>query len=300
MEFLSILLPIFGVFVLGFIGQKKFQFDIKGISTMALYLMSPFLTFRTFYNTEFDLSHLYLAVYIFALCGSLILVVYVVSFFRKYSVTETCGMILASSFMNNGNYGTPVVFLLFGAAGLDYAIMLMVLQQMVMSTIGIYFAAKGSPGSNGFQTSIQALWKMPIIYGGIAGTLLHYLHIPLGSSVMEAVNMVADAAIPTIMITLGMQLANISVKHLVKEKLSLSLTIRLAISPVIAFLLTMMLPVDEMVKQIMIVLAAMPTAANTTMLALQFNTEAEFVSSATFISTVLSLVTLPLVFWIVL
>ncbi|PLS18326.1 hypothetical protein CVD28_08360 [Bacillus sp. M6-12] len=300
MEFISILLPIFGIFILGFIGQKKFQFDTKGISTMALYLMSPFLVFRTFYTTEFNVSHFYLAVYIFALCFSLILVVYTISFFRRYTVTETCGMILASSFMNNGNYGTPVVFLLFGAAGLDYAIILMVIQQLVMCTIGIYYAAKGSPGSNGFQSALEAVRKMPIMYAGFAGAVLHYFRIPLGSSIMEAVNMVADAAIPTIMITLGMQLANISVKNLVKEKLSLSLTIKLAISPVIAFLLTLILPVDDMVKQIMIVLAAMPTAANTTMLALQFNTEPDFVSTATFVSTVLSLVTLPLVFWIVL
>ncbi|MEH7510395.1 AEC family transporter, partial [Priestia megaterium] len=43
MEFLTILLPIFGIFALGFIGQKKIGFDTKTISTMALYLMSPVL-----------------------------------------------------------------------------------------------------------------------------------------------------------------------------------------------------------------------------------------------------------------
>lgn len=49
---------------------------------------------------------------------------------------------MASAFMNNGNYGTPVVLLVFGAVGLDIAVVLMVLQQLAMSTIGIYFAAK--------------------------------------------------------------------------------------------------------------------------------------------------------------
>ncbi|MEH6930472.1 AEC family transporter, partial [Priestia megaterium] len=60
MEFLTVLLPIFGIFALGDIGQKKIGFDTKTISTMALYLMSPVLVFRTFYTTKFDLDYLYL------------------------------------------------------------------------------------------------------------------------------------------------------------------------------------------------------------------------------------------------
>lgn len=52
-----------------------------------------------------------------------------------------------------------------------------------------------------------------------------------------------------------------------------------------------------MTKQIMILLAAMPTAANTTLMAVQFDTKPDLVSSATFISTVLSIITLPIVLY---
>ncbi|MCK1995062.1 AEC family transporter [Peribacillus muralis] len=300
MEFLTILLPIFGIFAIGFIGQKKIGFDTKTISTMALYLLSPILVFRTFYNTPFNIDYLYLTFYTFALCFSLIAVVYIISYFHGYSTPETCGMILASSFMNNGNYGTPVVLLLFGATGLKSAIILMVIQQVVMCTVGVYYAAKGSPNGNGFRSALRAVQRMPIVYGGLLGAVFQLLHIPLSNSVIEAVNLVADAAIPTVMIVLGMQLANISIKQLAKAKISWSLLIKLAISPAIAYMLTLFLPVDEMVKQIMIIMAAMPTAANTTMYALQFNTESEFVSSTTLISTTLSLATLPIIFMIVL
>ncbi|MDQ0218187.1 AEC family transporter [Peribacillus cavernae] len=300
MGFLSVLLPIFGIFVLGFIGQRKFHFDTKGISTMALYLMSPVLVFRTFYTTVFETEYVYMIVYTFGLCIALIAVVYLISFIKKYSMSETCGMILASSFMNNGNYGTPVVFLLFGAVGLDYAIILMVIQQLLMCTVGVYYAAKGSPDGNGIKSALNAVKRMPIVYGGIAGFIFQQLHIPLNASILSAVDLVANAAIPTIMLTLGMQLATISIKQIEKSKVSISLILKLAISPMIAYIITLFLPVDDMVKQIMIVMAAMPTAANTTMYALQFNTEPDFVSSATFISTTLSLATLPIIFLIVL
>lgn len=300
MDFLLILIPILGIFALGFIGQKKIGFDTKAISTMALYLMSPVLVFRTFYTTTFDITYLYMTLYTFALCFSLILVVYVIAFIRKYSIKETCGMILASSFMNNGNYGTPVVFLLFGAAGLDYAIILMVIQQLVMCTVGVYYAAKGSAEGNGFQSALRAVRRMPIVYGAALGYGFQLAQINLSNPITQSVDMVANAAIPTIMIVLGMQLAKISVKKFEREKISLSLLTKLAVSPIIAYVLTVYLPVDEMVKQIMIIMAAMPTAANTTMYALQFNTEPEFVSSATLVSTTLSLATLPVIFLIVL
>ena len=112
-------------------------------------------------------------------------------------------MILASSFMNSGNYGTPVVFLLFGAVGLKYAVVLMVIQQMVMCTIGVYYAAKGSPEGNGIKSALRAVSRMPIIYGAIVGVLFQYTGITLTESMLAAVSLVADAAIPTIMITLG-------------------------------------------------------------------------------------------------
>lgn len=51
--------------------------------------------------------------------------------------------------------------------------------------------------------------------------------------------------------------------------------------------------IDPMLKAIMILMAAMPSATNTTRYALQFGTEPDFVSSATLISTLLSLITLP-------
>lgn len=300
MEFLKVLLPVFAIFVLGYVGQKKIGFDPKTISTMALYLLTPVLVFQTFYNAVFDRTYLYMTLYTFGLCFALILIVYIIGYVRGYNKVETCGMILASVFMNNGNYGTPVVLMLFGAVGLHYAIVLMVIQQMVMCTVGVYYAAKGSPDADGIRSAVRAVYRMPIVYGAILGVLFQYAHIPLSNSVKEAVNLVANAAIPTVMIVLGMQLANISLRNLAKSKLSLSLLVKLLVSPLVAYVLTLFLPVDPMVKQIMIITAAMPTAANTTMYALQYNTDPDFVSSATLVSTSLSLATLPLVFMVVL
>ncbi|HAA9984010.1 TPA_asm: AEC family transporter [Listeria monocytogenes] len=297
MEFLLILLPVFGIFAIGFIGQKTLKFDIPNLSKLTLYLMSPFLAFNTFYTNALTIDYAYLAIYIFALCLSLILLVSLISFLLGYNLQDCCALILASAFMNNGNYGTPVVLLVFGAVGLDIAVVLMVLQQLAMSTIGIYFAAKGSKDANGMKTVMKRVVRMPIAYGALLGLTLQLLHVSLPSALMTCVKLVGDAAIPTIMIVLGMQLAVISFRRIELTKVGIALVLKLLIAPIIAFGLTLILPVDEMTKQIMILLAAMPTAANTTLMAVQFDTKPDLVSSATFISTVLSIITLPIVLY---
>ena len=60
MDLLLIILPVFIIFFIGFIGQRLIGFDIKSISSAALYLMSPFLAFRTFYTHELSIDYVYI------------------------------------------------------------------------------------------------------------------------------------------------------------------------------------------------------------------------------------------------
>ncbi|MCY7873060.1 AEC family transporter [Bacillus spizizenii] len=297
MEFLFVLVPVFGIFAIGYIGQKTLGFDIQTLSKMSLYLMSPFLAFDTFYTNKLTMDYVYLSIFVLGLCLILVLFVYFLSFYHKYPNQDRCAMILSSAFMNNGNYGTPVVLLVFGTAGLDTAVVLMVLQQLIMSTIGMYYAAKGGSEVGGFKMVMARVIRMPVAYGALLGAILQLMRISIPKEVMTGVELVGNAAIPTIMIILGMQLALISFKHIEYRKISYSLLLKLMVSPVIALGFTFILPMDDMTKQIMILVAAMPTAANTTLMAVQFNTRSEIVSSATFISTMLSIVTLPVLLW---
>lgn len=294
MEFLKILLPVFGIFFIGFVGQKTLKFDIQNLSKLALYLMSPFLAFCTFYEKEISMNYLYYGVFAFLLCIGIIILVFLASYILKYSVQERCAMILSSAFMNNGNYGTPVILLVFGAAGLEIAVPLIVFQQMVMSTLGIYFAARGSAEESTKNVVLEKVLKMPVVHGALLGILFQLLHVSLPNELLTCMKLVGDASIPTVMIILGMQLAAISVRDINLSKISLAIILRLIISPIIAVIITLFLPFDLMTKQILIILAAMPTAANTTLMAVQFNTKPSLVSSATFLSTILSIITLPI------
>jgi len=296
LAFFNVLIPVFAIFILGYIGEKKIGFDPKSISAMSLYIMTPVLVFKTFYTNIVNIDYLYITIFALALCAALILIIYLISYIRGYSVKEKCGLILGSVFMNNGNYGTPVALLLFGAAGFHYAIILMVIQTIVMATVGIYFAARGGDIGGGFKDTAGVVMRMPIVYGALAGWLFQVTGITISSSFMTTIDLVGNAAIPTIMLVLGMQLAKISLKNIEREKVIYAITLKLAIAPIIAFGIGYFLPVDPLLKQLMVIMAGMPSAANTTMYAIQFNTEPEFVSVCTFLTTVLSLVSLPVIF----
>ena len=298
LTFFWILLPIFSIFIVGFIAQKVLHFDIANLSKMSLYVFSPFLAFKTFYAYEVSIDYLYYTAYVFALCLILVVLISIVSKLLRFDDKTRCGMILGSCFMNNGNYGTPVILAFFGSIGFDIAIIMLVLQQVVMNTIGTYYAAKGSSkmivGSS-VKFALARVIRMPTVHGAILGVLLQILHVPLSDSLYRSISMVGDASIVVIMIILGMQLASIQLTQIAFGKLSINLIVKMVISPLVALLLVQWMPIDLVYKQILIILAAMPAAANTTLLAVHFDTKPELVSSATFISTIVSLITLPIV-----
>ena len=109
MEFILVVLPAFIILAIGYIGQKKIKIDRKSVSVTALYLMYPFLAFRTFYTNELTVEYLYILLFCLSLCFSLLIIVLTVSRLRKLGQTKTSAVILSGVFMNSGNYGTPII-----------------------------------------------------------------------------------------------------------------------------------------------------------------------------------------------
>ncbi|MEK4404435.1 AEC family transporter [Sporosarcina sp. FSL K6-6792] len=295
MNLLLIILPVFIIFSIGYIGQKFIGFDIKSISTAALYLMSPFLAFRTFYTNELTMDYFYIVLFSLLLTTILLIVVWITAISMKATRSELSAMILGGVFMNSGNYGAPVVLFAFGAVGFDYAVIMMVFQSLLMNTVGIFFAAMGGEEKSTLRQSAQRVIRMPLMYAAFLGIGLQLVSVPIPTAVMEAVSLIADASIPTVMLVLGMQLAAISRKRVAYRYVSAVSIIRMVASPLIAVGILYFMPVNDLLKAVVIVQASMPAAANTTMLALQFGTEPDLVSFTTFFTTLISIITIPVI-----
>lgn len=293
--FFQVMLPVLLIFLCGYLLQRWQRLNLKAISSMSIYILSPCLVFRTFYQADLNSQYLYMVLFSLLLLLTLIVVNKLYVKWRHFTPAEESGLILSTAFMNSGNYGVPVVLFAYGEAGFHYAVSFMVLQSIIMNFFGVYYAARGRTG---MRKAIGLVFKMPVIYAAILALLFQVFQIPFPANFYGAIEMVADATIPVVMLLLGMQLAELKLNHLNWEKIGFGVLTRMILSPVLAALLLHFLPVDELLKKVLIVASAMPTAATTTMYALQFEAEPDLVSGITLVTTLVSICTISIVLWL--
>lgn len=293
--FIEVVFPVILIFLIGFIVQKWKMIDIKSVSTVAIYIMTPALVFRTFYTAQLNLQYLYMVIFALVLLAALIILNKIYAKIRNYDSSLESGLILATCFMNSGNYGAPIILFAYGQAGFAYSVSFMVLQSIIMNFFGIYYAARGSEG---IIRAIKAVFQMPTTYAVIVALALNVLQINMPNNLFMTIDIIAEATIPTVMIILGMQLAQISLQKFEWGKITYGIIARLFISPIIAYLITLFLPIDPLLAKVLIVSAAMPSAATIVMYAVQFDAKPKLVSSITFITTLISIITITILLYI--
>ncbi|MFQ3545988.1 AEC family transporter [Halobacillus rhizosphaerae] len=289
--FIQVVLPVLLIFGAGYLIQKMARLDIKSVSTIALYIMLPCLVFKTFYNAELNSEYLMMLVFSILLLAAILLINKVAAKIKGYDTSMESGLILSTAFMNSGNYGAPIILFAFGDEGFVYSVSFLVLQAIIMNFFGVYYAAKGT---SGLKMAVISVLKMPPTYAVLIALVMNLGSITMPENLMSSVNLLADATIPMVMVVLGMQLAGISVKSMEWTKVSYASIVRLVASPIIAFALTLVLPMSDLMASVLIVSAAMPSAATTTIYAVQFNAKPELVSSITLMTTLFSVVTIPI------
>jgi malate permease and related proteins len=296
-DFIVILVPIFSVFIVGFLVGKIKKVDIDSLSFVAINVFYPFLVFFTFYKDPITIDFLYIFIAITLLLIGIYILIVIMSKVLNYDKKKKHAMLLAGVFMNGGNYGIPVVLFTLGEEGFVYAMMVMIIMSVYMNTVGLFIAASGANEGISTKKAFMKTIKMPIIPAIVIGVLFRIMQLKLPESVENTISFMADAAIPLIMIVLGIQLSSIVFRNIDYKTVGLLVSTRLIISPILAIAVNQLLGVNgTLLASVLIIVAAMPTAANTTIFSVNYNVEPELVSSTTLISTVLSLITLP--FWL--
>lgn len=289
--FVSVILPIMAVFASGFILQRIRVLDVKSVSAVSLYILSPALVFESLYEATFDKGYLVIIIFMFVLFYIMVALNKVLAKIFKWGPAKESASILATGFMNSGNYGLPVVLFSVGQAAVPYAIFIMVVQALQNNFFGIYYASRST---SGMKRALGNVMKMPTTYAAILAFLMHYFAIGIPDAIQDTLSMVGDAAIPVMMVMLGMQLGSITGLKLNWQIVTSAVILKMIAAPIIAFLFVQIVHVDPVIASVLIIISAMPTAATTTMYAIEFDTEPELVSSITLISTLASIITLSI------
>lgn len=287
--FFSVMLPIIAVFGSGYLLERIRLVDVKSVAAVSIYIFMPALFFTSLYEANYDKQYTIMVISIFFILFMMIFLNKVLSHIFKWSKSVESASILSTAFMNGGNYGIPVILFSLGDAALPFAVFYMVMQSLVINFFGVYYASRGSTG---VMKGVKKVLMMPGTWAAFIAFVFHGLHITIPESVYSTIKMVSEGSIPLMMVILGMQLGKITSLKFNWQVLISSVTIRMVISPLLAFGFISVLNLDPVVGGVILVMSAMPSAASAAMYAIEFNTEPEIVSSIMLVTTLVSFVSI--------
>ncbi len=293
----NIILPIFVLVAAGFIAQKKFRMDTRTFTRLNIYLFIPAVLFMKIYEAKVSMAFVGTVVlYIMAIQAFMLLLGEILSRIFRYPrgiKKAFCNTLL---FFNSGNYGLPLVDLVFKGSTIAVTsqIFIMLTQNITTNTFGVFQA---STGKSSYKQALKNVLIMPALYILAIVAIVKVTGVTVPEPVLTPIRYLSEGFIAVALLTLGVQLAEVKAKFDIKSVL-LSSSIRLVLSPLLGFLLILLLGVQGELAKAMIIGVATPTAVNTAILAREFDNEPEYAAQNVFVSTLLSPITLSILIFL--
>jgi predicted permease len=285
----SDILPIFAIAAIGFLLERRFAGSVKVLSSITFNALSPCLVFDQLVTSRLSGSEVgRMALYCVLLTMIMGGVARLAAMGLQLEGRTLSSFLLVVMFSNSGNYALPLILFAFGQEALSYASVYFVTSAVLVYTVGVFIAARSGQG---LRHSLTRILRVPAVYAlAAAGTFIVLRWAP-PTALMRPVGMLSDAALPMMLLILGMQLKR-AVAPNRPAVVGAAVALSLLLSPLIGIGLSHLLGLGGASRQAAIVLASMPAAVVTTVLALEFDLDSSFVTSVVFVSTVLSPVTL--------
>ena len=300
MTLLSILvsdiLPIFAIALIGFLLERRVAGSVRTLSAITFNALSPCLVFNQLVTSRLSGSEVgKMALYCVMLTAGMGMAGWLSSMMLGLERKALSSFLLVVLFSNSGNYALPLILFAFGSEALAHASVYFVTSAILVYTVGVFIAARGGQDLGG---AAKRLLRVPALYALAAAGILSLLHVTAPRALMRPVGMLSDAALPMMLLILGMQLKRAVVPHRPRV-VGTAVALSLIVSPLIGFGLTLLLGFSGAARASAITLASMPAAVVTTVLALEFDLDSSFVTSTVFVSTLLSPLTLvPIIAWL--
>ena len=296
MIFLKVILPIFLIIGVGYFFEKLKSPDFKSISDLTLYFLTPCLIFEGLLNSHENIADFVPKAIFFMILLTVIL--WVISTIAgkvfKLNFLEQTALSLSTVMMNTGNFGVPLIMFAFGEKALSYAIIVLVTFTFPLGTLAVFIASRGKAS---IKKSLIEIIKVPLFYSIFLAVVFKFFHIQLPDLIMKPITLMGEAAIPALLILLGMQLARTNLVVNLKP-IFLSCIIRLIISPLIAFALCLLLHITGEPAKILIIQTSTPSAIIPLLYSINYNARPDIVAGTIFFSTIFGAVTLTILMYI--
>lgn len=194
-------------------------------------------------------------------------------------------------FSNCGFLGYPMVRALFGGDAVFVASMYNLVFQILSFTYGVRQVG-GDPSS---RQVTPKMFMTPMVITSVLALVLYLLNVPFHPMLVEALSLLDRITSPASMLVIGCVLAAYPLKTIFGGwHVYLFCVVRLIVIPVIVWAVLRLFVTDTLILGVMVVISAMPAATNTVLVCSKYNGDESTAASGLFVSTALSLVTLPI------
>ena len=199
----------------------------------------------------------------------------------------------ALMFGNVGFMGYPVVASIFGHEAVFYAAVLNVVNTFTVFTVGtILITGKSEVGKARFEKKVLYSTPMLSAYLTMLIVALEIDNIP--GAVSQPLTMLGNITVPAALLIIGSSMSQLPLRSLIGNMtVYLTTALRLVILPLGVYYLTRALGFSEFVVNINTVVIAMPVATYGTILCLKYAKDTTMITEVTFITTLLSMLTIP-------
>jgi len=285
---LNTVLPVALVVFSGYLLGKRIPMDLTTLSRLTLYLLVPALIFDAMYRAEYSREGLVGLALGFALTYLLLfLAITGIAKLLGLSPEAAKSLLVCSLFPNSGNMGLSLVYFALGEEGLRRAVVYFILSSVVMFGLGPAFIRGG-----GLKEGLLFTLRLPLFYALLLGLLLKALGVSLPFRLDEGLHLMGQAAIPVLLLTLGMQMSQTRFQVGAFEGVASSL--RLLVAPLLAYGVGFILGLPRLEHQVLVLQSATPVAVNAFLLTREFGGEALRVARSVVVSTFLAFLTIPL------
>jgi hypothetical protein len=286
---LEVAFPVFAIIAIGYVFARLRKIDLRAVIDLLLYITIPALVISSLSRKPLETE---LVVTVAVSACAVVAATGVVAFLylRLTGRAGLRGFYLPTMFMNTGNMGLPLALLAFGQEGLTVAVLYYVTMSIVVYTAGIYIAS----GRGGFREVLS----LPLIYAAVLALGLNEASVAIPGPLLTTIDMLGAATIPLMQLSLGYRLYSTRITS--PGATLASSVIRIGGGFAAALLITQAFNIGGVTAKVIILASSMPSAVINFIISHRYNLDADFVSSSVALSTLLSVITVPLILlWLI-
>lgn len=310
------MLILFTIMLLGVLARKKHlmgdNFDAllsKLVMTVTLpgMILNSVLGSSNLPDTnDILMMLLYSTITYVAICAFAWIIVHVL--YRGVSKPAQGAHAFLIAFGNTGFIGFAVLDAIFGSDAVLYAAIYNIPYNIFMFSVGLLFIASTGEGgaskkSSSIKDQLRIIGKQlisPCLISCFIAMFLAIFGVTDSGFIGQTCNLLGQMTVPAAMLIIGSSLAKMPVKEMLSDKWTYVTTIfRLLVIPLLLFAVCRIFITNPYILAIVVILCAMPAASSGTMMCLAYGGDARVMARGTFLTTVCSLITLPIIAMIV-